>query len=427
MNRRGALLIIAVGLSAIVASLVLAFIVRARLDSEESRATTQSFQARIMLAAACGYILECSRVGWDLPGTLTADEQTLGRTTWVQHYQARTLDRPPMHDGQQMGVVGWPHDPNSEILRHPGLLAAISLDPTWPAFPHDLDNRIHEEAFGWVDVRDGSIGPRTLDYDGKPEFESDTTGFDVRFNIRWNGNRDGSDYLVEDSTGDGNPDRPAWPAVGGVARAPMEVFERPPHAISLEAAPNAIINDPAHDWFGYPLLHRPDPQPAVIVSEQTTAAAVRARWDDLRTGSRVARPESRNLAWFRVLRDGPATFVVTVGSGATYGYRDWDEVRAGGSVAEARFGGDRTIFEDLLAAEVRLWYRVEWSAAVLVTPSIGAVGHDIPKFGTVSKWATFSSERSAAGPRATAPWSHYRNHGGSIRYIQRLRFPPDRW
>lgn len=347
-NRRGSLLVIAAGLAAIVASLALAFLARASMDAESSRRTTHAFQARLMLAAACQYIQETSRVGWDLSATSSP--------RWQDRY------------------------------------------PSQP----DPDNRIHEETFGWVDVRNGQIGPLTLDYDGNGDF-------DRRFDTA----------LVERSRSGISPDRPAWPAIGGLCRAPMEVWERPPYAIALTTTPNAIVNQPSDPAFGLPLLRNPDPQPAFSSSAAVDPTSVNNRWREFQTGNPLIRPNSRNLGWFRVYRDGPATFVITVGTGATRGFKDWPEVEA--YAETAAFSNTEEIFNDLLGVETRLWYRVEWSAAVSVQAPLGSSSTDIPR------WRTLFNNGDGLPQYDVQPWTMTHNHGGTIAYIQRLRFAPDVW
>ncbi|MBA3848262.1 MAG: hypothetical protein H0X45_16655, partial [Planctomycetes bacterium] len=95
-QRRGTVIILVAGAAALMATLVLAFLVRMRSDGEESNQVVRDTQARIMLLAACGYVLEAGRLGYD-------------------------------------------------------------VDPQLP------DPVPHEEAYGWIDVRDGSTGPRDRD------------------------------------------------------------------------------------------------------------------------------------------------------------------------------------------------------------------------------------------------------------------------
>jgi hypothetical protein len=320
--RQGTILIIVAGISALLASLALAFLARQRSSQQETIWFEQDVQARLMLTAACSYIAECSRIGYDT-------------------------------------VVG----PN------------------------------HIEAFGWIDVRDGSVGPNTRGTraaDIVPLFD------ETRLVERW---------------GSGSADRPAWPAPKSVARCPMHVLERPPFAIGLNATPNAIMADESDPAFGRPYLKNPDPQPQ---------ADTRA---DFMSADRRVRPSSANRAWFRVYREGPATFVITCGSGGTHGYRDWDEVQGAGATAVAEFG-DVSFFNSMRMQETRLWYRVEWSPAIAT-----AEVHNIKNAWNQTNEDHYVSyplntSNSAINPRSQA---QCRNLGGTFSYIQRLRVPPTWW
>ena len=103
----------------------------------------------------------------------------------------------------------------------------------------------HLEAFGWIDVRDGSEGPNTRG--------STPTGATTIVPL-WRPD------LVERSR-PGSPDRPAWPAKGGVARCPMYTMVRPPYAVELTSVYNPIETNSASAVFGQPLLKNKDPQP----------------------------------------------------------------------------------------------------------------------------------------------------------------------
>lgn len=286
MSRRGSILVVVAGIALLTGTLVLAFIVRNRNDVEESELVHRHIQARIMLAAACSYVQEASRLGWG------------------------------------------------------------------------------EEAYGWVDVRDGQVGPK------------DCTGAAL-----WAAGR--------------------WPAPGTHARCPMHAQVRPPDAVQPDAAPNRMVSDPADPLFGLPLLRRPDPLP------------VAATWAEFRAGDPTPRPESANRSWFRVHRDGPATFVVTVGAGASEGFKDWDEVLAEG--AAWRFSDDQGLFETIRAQELRLWYRIEWSPAV-------ASGSGAPGFTEEYDRLGWNSQLNR--PILGCP---HPNQGGTIQWIQRLRAPPLAW
>lgn len=322
MNRRGTVLIIVAGLSALLASLALTFLVRQRSSQQETIRFEQDIQARIMLVAACNYISECARIGYD---------------------------------------------------------TAIGPD--------------HIEGFGWIDVRDGSVGPNTRGVraaDIVPLFD---------------------DTRMVESWGSGSADRPAWPAQKSVARCPMQVLERPPFAISLNATPNAMVTDESDAAFGRPYLKNPDPTPA---------ADTRATF---MSGDRRVRQESANRSWFRVYREAPASFIITCGSGGTLGFRDWDEVSGAGPQATAQFG-DQTYFNALLAQETRLWYRVEWSPGIAT-----AEVHNIKNawnVGTEDHYVSYpmNTSNSSINPRSQA---QCRNLGGTFRLIQRLRLRPTRW
>jgi len=307
--------------------MALAFLARQRSSQQETIFYEQDIQARIMMVAACDYISECARIGYDT--SITAE---------------------------------------------------------------------HIEAFGWIDVRDGSIGPNTRGATAStivPLFD------DARLVECW---------------GSGRTDRPAWPAQKSVARCPMQVLERPPFAIRLNATPNAMVTDESSPAFGRPYLKNPDPQPQ---------ADTRAAFMSIDPGSvdRRVRQSSAHRSWFRVYREGPATFVITCGAGGTLGFRDWDEVEGAGASYAAEFG-DQSVFDTLRAQETRLWYRVEWSPSIAT-----AEVHNIKNswnIGDEDHYVSYplNTSNSSINPRSQA---QCRNQGGTFRYIQRLRMPPTWW
>jgi hypothetical protein len=73
-TRSGTILIIVAGLSALMLSMALAFIMNMRADMDESEVVQREAQARIVLIAALHYIQESSRMGWDRPGTPEHEE-----------------------------------------------------------------------------------------------------------------------------------------------------------------------------------------------------------------------------------------------------------------------------------------------------------------------------------------------------------------
>ena len=64
-SRSGTILIIVAGIAALLASLALAFLARQRATAEETLRFTADTQARLMLVAACSYVCEGSRLGYD--------------------------------------------------------------------------------------------------------------------------------------------------------------------------------------------------------------------------------------------------------------------------------------------------------------------------------------------------------------------------
>nr|MDA3963021.1 hypothetical protein [Planctomycetota bacterium] len=181
----------------------------------------------------------------------------------------------------------------------------------------------------------------------------------------------------------------------------------------------------AHNRLGFaglPLLLKPDPTPAIA----PTASTHQQRWADHAAGDPEPVVGSLNRAWFRLLRDGPATFVVTVGAGGSAGYRSWNEVLADGTAARERFGNNQDFFEQQLAEDLRLWYRVEWSPAVAVDHQV--LKGSVQGFGSwassglVVKYDSYGTDRFIATGRARMI-----NQGGTIAWIQRLRTPPLDW
>ncbi len=344
-TRHGAVLILVAGIAALLISISLAFLTRMRSDAEETVVTMRETQARLMLSAACNYILEASRLGWE---TTPPGEQT-----------------PP-----------------------------VATRPDAPPSPH-------QEAFGWIDVRDGRIGPRLSQ---------------------------GEDVLPV------SPDRPQgdsarFPLFTGF-RFPMYVRERPPYAIRLDAVYNPIAASGPDE--GLPWLINPDPQPQASNrwngGNHTVNPTVND-WYDYKNGDPRPRIRTMNRAWFRLWRDGPATFVVTCGAGGTLGYRlkDWnvnDPVTGLPMVDHALFGNDYETFRDLDAHEIRFWYRVEWSAAVLAL-DYHNLDHEL---------GIDRDHYMSWPPNASHTWRHSRrtqmhakNMVGTISWVQRLVTEPTNW
>lgn len=297
--RSGTILIMVAGISALLASLALTFLVRMRSDIEESQQFLAQTQARMMLAAAMNYLSETSRVGWD--------------------------------------------------------------DPATPQ---------HEEAYGWVDVRDGSVGPR--DRSGKALYQAE----------------------IDPALGKGT----RWPAVGSsTICSSTHLWTRPPTAISPNVAPNPIRHEPTLAW--HDLVAFPNASPAPVSPDFAAFLA----------GDSQPRIGTNNPCWFRLYRHKPAVFIITCGTGASGGYRTWDEVVAAG--AEPQFGS-REFWQMLRQGEPVLWFEVEWNPAVSTTSSAYLYHAD-------------RSIRTADGN--SMGQLNRRNQMGTFLYIQRLMQEPGVW
>jgi hypothetical protein len=329
--RSGTILIIVAGISALLAAMALTFLAQMRSDVEESQFVLQHAQAKIMLAAGCNYIQETSRIGWD-----------------------RSKDASPS-----------------------------------PPIPVVDGLRIHEEAFGWIDVRTGKTGPL---------------------------NRAGESLMGSDTT--------KWPHIGTFVRCPMFLRRVPPFATSLATGSNPIlVKDPSSPEYGYPLMRYPDPQPLDNLNSYDHASpgsVSDTRYLDFAKGDPTPRTETLGKAWFRVFRDGPGTFIITCGSGATLGYKDWNEIPTDD---QPQFQ-NREFFYQLKNTELRLHYRVEWTAAGVET-SYHNLQHEIAR--THDHYETWPPNASHAwsSSRRTQTW--LKSPVGTIRWIQRLVMEPTFW
>jgi hypothetical protein len=256
----------------------------------------------------------------------------------------------------------------------------------WDVADADPDT-FHQEGFGWIDQRSGGIGPR--DQFNRPLF---------------------SNVLTEDGDGDGAKDRPTWPAVGSVARAPAYVMERAPWAVR-PSRENPIDNsDPGKPWSDLINHRNLDPQP------------VKGTWEEFRDGDTRPRRGTTSMAWFRVHRSGPAKFIVTCGAGATLGYKDWAEVVAADSTAIFTSSEQ---FDDLRRGEILLWYETEWSPAVAGGPTY----HYWPQRMKVEGTMGDDWKLNAIGSPRQHYWRkpHAKQHGGTFLYIERLGDEPAKW
>lgn len=260
-----------------------------------------------------------------------------------------------------------------------------------PPTANPTDNK---ETFGWIDVRDNKLGPK---------FFANNVDDPSRFPLRSH------------------------------KRFPMYVMERPPYALQLTASYNPIRTpaspdsaDFSHPEFGMPYLKYPDPLPAVdnnwTRSDPSGASVSATRFNEWEQGDQRPRTTSLDLAWFRIWRESGATFVVTCGAGGTRGFRSWDEMTA---VDRAEFSNDRTFFETLKNSEIRLWYRVEWSAAVMAM-DYHMLDHSLGRERDHYMVWPINASHSVAGHEYRTQ-THARNMGGTIRWVQRLVTEPTHW
>ncbi len=355
-TRGGTVLILVSAISALLVAMSLAFLTRVRSDVEEGALQLQLAQARVTLVAACQYIQEASRIGWDING-------------WDTAFPSRgTLDRTP----------------------NPGISSE------------------HPEAFGWIDVRDGTMGPRIT--------TMPTTAI-----LTPTGSRPQDEpEPVQTSSG-------SWRfPIGVPVRFDLYVPQITPYAISQRAGYNPVST--AAPDLGRAYLRFPDPQPVSRLNNwagTTTdpAAGVNAtefaRWAQ---GDLTPRQGTSGRTWFRLVREpSGAVFTVTCGAGGSRGFKNWDEVRAAGAEAQALFNNE-TDFNAIAMSETRLWYRVEWSAATTVIDMNYLREHE--EFSFRVSTPTFiggDPDRNYSGQQM-AP-----NMGGTIQWIQRLRHEPAVW
>ena len=339
--RAGTVLIIVAGVSALLSSLALVFLLEGRSDVEEMTILVHEAQARLMLNAACSYIQEAARLGWE---------------------------------------------------------------PT-PAVGGE-----HTEAYGWIDVRDGGLGPRA------------TTGAISA------ADRAATPHPV-DPGGQGHANFP----IGVPRRFPMHVLAQPPYAIQLATGYNPVQMGAPDSGKSY--LRYPDPQPVTpngwrrdpLHPEGSVSNANFATWA---AGDPTPRQNSVGMSWFRLVREATgAVFTVTCGCGGTQGFRlrDWDggdPATAMTTADKAAFGNDYETFRALDASEIRLWYRVEWNAATTATDMNYLREHTEEHFivATPTYYGGGSGNKVAYSGTMMAP-----NMGGTIQWIQRLRTEPAVW
>ena len=348
-HRSGTILIIVAGISALLASLALTFLVRNQNEANESNAFVQKAQARIMLVAACSYIQESSRIGWDAKNNQSS---------------------------------------------------------------------VHLETYGWIDVRDGFLGPKP--FSESPASPIPTTAIRP------------TPYLLsgsgKDSREQANRTLSSGIPIGEPKRFPMYALKQPPYAIQSRVGYNRINQNSASPDYLQSYLRYPDPQPVTDNNWKqdqnspggTVLSTNFASWE---TGDATPRHQSLGLSWFRLLREpNGSTFLVTCGAGNTMGYRNWSEIQNDPNPEGRTMFPSAEVFRLYIQCETRLWYRVEWSPAIMAIDNHLLWHHG----GTDDHYEQFPMNLSV---RNGDPWGQlvHHNMGGTIPMIERLRTEPANW
>ncbi len=315
-----------------------------------------------------------------------------------------------------------------------------------------------EYSFGWTDIRDGSAGPR--------------------------GPANASGVIANQYTAG------TFPALGTVFRGDLHTWALPPFAVSQNTMPNPYQLDPADTemsvWnpiTSHPLTKVVDGSagkkntrmPMVIdiwsrsydyIKNNDRAGArfhqpVADTWSDFKAGDLTHDRSSMGRAWFRIYREdtadhdgngdpwydtvaygGHGTFIVTVGAGATRGYRFWDNTTdfvngrtalpsdvAGYSsslepetASSSGLFSSEAVFKRLRQNERIAWYRVHWVANT-------STGYDAMLLRATGRGRDMQNNYHGLITRLdTNTDNHILYHqGGSIRMIQRLEKEPPKW
>lgn len=363
--RSGTVLIVVAGISGLLASIALAFIARIQNNSAGDQEVLKEAQARIMLVAACNYIQEASRIGWE--------------------------------SKQYKGIY-------------------------------------HTETYGWIDVRDGHLGPK---YNSFPDTISQLDSLPgVREVPFYDPSGSELDKLRKNNNGAFISGKVLFP-IGEARRFPMYLWQRPPYAIKNRVCYNPIETSPtASNYTGLKAYLRfPDPLPAIDNTwngnasnpgGSTSATTMNKNFEIWAQGDDAPRAETVGISWFRILREpAGATFIVTCGAGGTLGWRDWKELTSTTSgdpdLANYYFGNE-TGFKAAQQGEVRHWYRVEWSAAVAANDN-HLLFHHNQHIDNYRLWPINYGRGSSEG--FSQLYTH--NMGGTIQWVQRLRQEPANW
>lgn len=294
-----------------------------------------------------------------------------------------------------------------------------------------------EPCFGWVDVRDGGLGPR-------PGVRRDGT---IPPPSWWSG----GGYAPSPTLA--LPVRSArrWPYPGSAVRCDMHAVRQPVAAVAAVYAYNPYRADlggaDQSRRAGYRMLQ---PQPVA---------------DDLSgflAGDQTERPESIGIGWFRIYREEDAdrdgdqrngdgidapwdsvayppgchtTFIIACGAGETRGFRFWDAGEAGydpslepvTAAASGLFTEDQ--FRYARDNQLVLWYRVEWSAHTGGEADLAQAYYPGWKDLSQAAHGTWFDGNYTRNRMDTVGRRAHRslNAFGTMRFIQRLDREPPRW
>ncbi len=385
-HRGGAILIIVAGLASILLVLSVAFMARMRADSQEIRIVMADAQSRLMMHAALMYVQEGSRIGWgDATGECfgwtdvrdgglgprgprplgaSGDGAAIPAPEWYAHHAGWPAFAWNPSDAQLPPVSarrgGWPLP--GTATRCPMAVPVVPPyateltfnynpvdppvpygDPTWESTPWETNYGNFDERVKWPNAWIGTIFNSHAKgmLDPQPVAE---TWSDFR-NGKVDPGASGGDWTHEkfDATGTLVPGAQQQLAV--VPGTENQSWFRVYRELQADHDDLDNVGKPGTEWWDKVAMYS-DANPAD-----------------------PATPKVRN--W--------SVFIIACGSGATRGYRFWDDAAISAwesehgltpgtgralepvTAQESGIFSDRGAFEDMLASSRILWFRCEWS------------------------------------------------------------------
>jgi hypothetical protein len=300
-RRSGTILIIVAGFCALLASLTIAFMLKIRSGADATEVVAQQTQARLMLHAACCYILEAGRLGYgpSRAQALAPASAGVGMTSG-QGGELQVREGYGWIDVRSADLTSsqGDHGPFDQLMN-----SVVAQKGTWP----DVGGIVICPMYRWT--RPPYAIKATVAYN--PILSDPAQSGDPRY---------GRPLLL-------NPDpQPAvangWP--GTVSDALITPAGLPSWSDFVNGVPQPVPSSQGTAWFR---VYRKSQATFII----TCGAGGTFGYRD----------------WGEVLTPSPA---ITGAPGAPNG--------------AAQFNNDRGFFDALLASEVRLWYEVRWSGGV---------------------------------------------------------------